>query len=90
MKIEVRRPSPNEIDEMGVKTWPTWKSPVQTFPWEYDETEICYFIKGHVIVETEDGQKVEIKAGDLVKFPAGLKCTWRVLEPVEKHYNFGE
>ena len=86
MKIEVRKPTQQEIEQF--KQYPIWESPVTNFPWEYDTIETCLFIKGHVIVETPDGQSVEIKAGDLAQFPTGLKCIWKVLEPVRKHYKF--
>ena len=88
MKIEVRKPTDEELDRLGVKNWPIWESPVRTFPWEYSSTEICYILEGKVIVETDEGEKVSFGKGDLVKFPAGLKCIWNVLEPVRKHYNF--
>jgi uncharacterized cupin superfamily protein len=57
------------------------------FDWHYDETEECYFLAGHVIVETEDGQKVEVKKGDFAVFPKGLSCVWDIKEPIRKHYN---
>jgi len=88
MKIEVWQPKDSELEQLGMRNWSIWESPITTFPWEYDSTEVCYFLQGRVIVETPDGQKVEIKKGDLVKFPAGLKCVWKVLEAVRKHYNF--
>lgn len=88
MEIEVKKPTEEELEKLGVKNWPTWSSPVRKFPWEYTETEICYFLEGKVIVETEDGKKVEIGKGDLVKFPKGLRCTWDVREPVKKNYRF--
>jgi hypothetical protein len=31
---------------------------------------------------------VAVGAGDLVVFPAGMSCTWKVLVPVRKHYDF--
>ncbi len=88
MEIEVRKPGDDELKELGVESWPIWESPVTTFPWEYDTTEVCYFIEGRVIVSTQDGKSVEVKKGDLVRFPKGLKCVWKVVEPVKKHYNF--
>ncbi len=88
MQIEVKKLTDEELKSRGVRNWPIWESPVRTFPWEYGDTELCYIIEGKVIVETEDGEKVEFGAGDFVKFPKGLKCTWKVLEPVRKHYNF--
>jgi len=91
--IVVRRPSEDELREMGVFSWPTWDSPVRTFDWYYSDTETCYFLEGKVRVHvpsiSSPEEVVEIGKGDLVTFPKGLSCTWEVLEPVRKHYTFG-
>jgi len=34
------------------------------------------------------GSPVEVQAGDLATFPAGMSCTWDVKEAISKHYNF--
>lgn len=34
------------------------------------------------------GEPVEIKAGDLCTFPAGMSCTWDVKKAINKHYDF--
>ena len=36
----------------------------------------------------EDGPPVQLRAGDLVTFPAGLSCTGEIHEEVRKHYRF--
>ena len=41
-------------------------------------------------VTPDDGEPVSFGAGDLVTFEAGLSCTWKILEPVRKHYVLGE
>ena len=33
--------------------------------------------------------KVRFGKGDLVTFPQGMECTWHVIKPIRKHYNFG-
>lgn len=88
MKIEVRRLTDKEIKAMGIHSWPIWTKEVSTFDWFYEETEKCYFLEGRVVIQTENGEEVEIKKGDFVTFPPGLKCIWKILEPVQKHYNF--
>ncbi len=88
MEIIVKKPSQEELNELGVNSWPTWTCPVSEFDWTYDEQETCYFYEGKVIVETPNGN-VEIGKGDLVTFPKGLRCRWKVLEPVRKVYSFG-
>ena len=59
----------------GLRRWPTWGKGVSRFPWSYDVTETCYLIEGRVTVTPQDGTPVEIEAGDLVIFPAGMRCT---------------
>lgn len=81
--------SPAKLDVIGVYDWPIWTKEVSTFPWKYDQKETCYFLDGEVIVTPEGGNPVRMGAGDLVIFPAGMACTWQILEAVEKHYNFG-
>jgi len=43
-----------------------------------------------VRIEPKDGGKpVEFGPGDLVTFPEGLDCVWKISKPVRKHYKFG-
>ena len=88
MKIEIKRSSMEELESRGVLTWPTWEKGVSRFDWHYDSIEECYLLEGKVVVETEDGQKVEFGKGDFVTFPEGLSCIWDIKERVKKHYNF--
>ena len=87
IKIE-REPSDDRLDSLGVKEWPIWTKETSEFPWTYDSSETCYFLEGSVVVTTEDGQEVSCGKGDLVTFPSGMSCTWKVLSPVRKHYTF--
>jgi len=87
MEIKVERPDEKKLEELGVKNWPIWEKEVSEFDWYYDTNETCFFLEGKVEVTTEDGKKVIVRRGDLVTFPKGLKCRWKVIEPVRKHYN---
>jgi len=82
------RPAPGKLEVMGVYDWPIWTKEASEFPWTYDQTEVCYFLRGKVIITPEGGEPMEFKRGDLVTFPAGMSCTWNILEDVEKHYTF--
>lgn len=86
MAIEIRKPTDEEIEI--AESWPTWVKEVSEFSWNYSEKESCLIIKGRAEVETSDGEKVEFEAGDFVVFPSGIKCVWKVIEPIEKKYNF--
>lgn len=87
MSIKVEKPSEKNIKERNVTSWPIWEKEVSKFDWHYDETEECYLLEGKVVVETEDGNKVEFGKGDFVTFPKGLSCKWDIQAPVRKHYN---
>jgi len=89
MEIVVKKPTEEELKEMDVESWPIWEKEVSEFDWEYTEKETCYVLEGKAEVATENGEKVEFGKGDLVVFPKGLKCVWKITEPIKKHYNFG-
>jgi hypothetical protein len=89
IKIE-RNPSEERLEELGVESWPIWTKEVSEFPWEYDESETCYFLEGDVVVTPEGGEPVQVGKGDLVTFPKGMSCTWDVRKGVRKHYRFGD
>jgi hypothetical protein len=84
------QPSRDRLIELGVFDWPIWTKATSTFPWTYDESETCYFLAGEVIVTPAGGRPVKIGKGDLVRFPAGMSCTWEIRAAVEKHYTFGD
>jgi uncharacterized cupin superfamily protein len=88
--IEVERAvAPERLAALKVSTWPVWSKGVSEFPWRYDEQETCFLLDGEVEVRAEGGQVVTFGKGDLVTFPEGLACTWKVIRPVRKHYRFG-
>jgi uncharacterized cupin superfamily protein len=88
IKVE-RQPGSERLRELGVKNWPIWTKEASEFPWTYDEPETCYFLEGEVTVTGADGEVVRVGQGDLVTFPAGLSCQWRISRDVRKHYRFG-
>jgi len=90
MNITINKtPSKQELNELNVFSWPIWEKEASEFPWYYDDKETCYIIEGQVIVTPENGDPIEINKGDLVTFPRGLSCTWKITKDLRKHYNFG-
>ena len=84
-----KTPSENRLAELGVFSWPVWEKEESEFPWQYDEKETCYLLEGEVTVTPDGGKPVEFGADDLVTFPAGMTCTWKITSPVRKHYRLG-
>ena len=89
-KIMVEKnPGEERLRELGVSKWGIWTKEVSKFPWQYDESETCYFLEGDVIVTPEGRKPLRIGQGDLVTFPQGMSCVWDIRKPVRKHYRFG-
>jgi len=88
-KIKIEKATTRRLKELKVETWSPWECDPSEFDWQYPDEEIAYVKKGKVLVTTEDGEEVEIKAGDIVTFPKGLKCRWKVIERIEKVYTGG-
>jgi uncharacterized cupin superfamily protein len=88
MKIQVEKPIEAKLQELQVEQWPVWECAPSEFDWHYDQSETCYLLEGQVTVKTAT-EEVAFGKGDLVIFPAGLSCTWKVREKVKKHYRLG-
>jgi uncharacterized protein len=87
MQIEVeKKPAQSKLDAMGVSKWPTWQKEVSVFPWTFLEQEQAYILEGECVITPEGGQPVKFGKGDLVTFPAGMKASWEVKQPLHKHY----
>lgn len=86
--IVIHDPKQEHLEALNVFEWPIWTKEVSEFPWEYDAQETCYLLEGKVEVTPQDGEPVLIQKHDLVTFPQGMKCTWKVIRPVRKHYVF--
>tara|TARA_B100001146_G_C16015674_1_gene362832 strand:+ start:252 stop:518 length:267 start_codon:yes stop_codon:yes gene_type:complete len=87
MKIEIIKLSESKITEKNILQWPIWTCEVSEFDWEYSDEEACLLLEGEVEVSSEF-ETVRFSAGDYVVFPKGLKCRWKVMQPVRKHYSF--
>jgi len=88
VEIKVEKPSDEKLKSLGVDEWSLWECEPSTFNWEYDDKETCYVLEGRVKVKVPGGE-VEFGKGDLVTFPRGLKCTWKVIQKIRKVYKFG-
>ena len=87
--IVEKNPSETQLQELGVYDWGIWEKEVSTFPWFYDQQEVCYLLEGEVCVTPDGGEPVTFGKGDLVTFPQGMSCVWDIRQPVRKHFRFG-
>lgn len=85
--IVENNPDQAKLEALGVSKWPTWEKEVSVFPWTFPEQEIAYILDGECVITPEGGEPVSFAKGDLVTFPAGMKCSWEVKQPLHKHYH---
>ncbi len=86
-EIQITHPTREELERLDIAQWSPWSCDPSEFDWEYSETETAFVHEGHATVRHAAGE-TEIKAGDLVVFPKGLRCTWEVHETIRKVYTF--
>jgi hypothetical protein len=67
-------------------TWDIWKKEVSQFPWKYPSNERCLILKGSATVTDTEGNEIHFQEGDLVYFPKGLECHWKIHSDIEKRY----
>lgn len=93
------QPSSEQLNQLGVFSWSIWEKEESEFPWTYGDRpmggglqpnrETCYFLEGDVVVTPDGGEPVTMGKGNLVTFPEGMSCTWKINKAVRKHYKFG-
>ena len=75
MKVLITFPcSATVIIQYGIKSWAIWEWEPSKFQSNYDDKEICQIYWRSSENKYEKRWHLFIKAGDLVKFPAGLYC----------------
>jgi len=89
-KIKVERNlDEKRLQDEDIFNWPIWTKEMSEFPWTYNSAETCYFLEGDVVVTPDGGDPVKMQKGDLVTFPHGMSCTWKIRQDVKKHYKLG-
>ncbi|MBI9038357.1 MAG: cupin domain-containing protein [Bacteroidales bacterium] len=86
-KVIIKKLPKNEIEQLGIFSWPIWEKEISRFDWQYDTDEECLILEGEVEIETSEG-RFSIKPGDFVTFKSGLNCIWDIKKNIKKHYSF--
>ncbi len=64
----------------------TWRASVGTYHATYTDYEFVHMIAGRIIITPDGGAPVEVGPGDAFVVEADFKGTWKILEPVTKHF----
>ena len=63
-----------------------WESSPGTWVRQILDSEINTFVKGKAIFTPDDGEPINIEAGDVVYFPANSTGVWEIIETTRKSY----
>ena len=63
-----------------------WECTPGKFTREIMQAELTTFLTGRAIFHPENGDPIEIEAGDVLFFPENTKGTWEIIETVRKAY----
>ena len=61
-----------------------WDCTPGSFKWHYSKDETVHFLSGEAYMTDETGEEHRFGAGDIVFFPAGTTCRWRVTKHIKK------
>ena len=61
-----------------------WDCTAGLFNWHYNKDETLVVISGEAFITNEKGEERRLGPGDIVFFPAGTSCTWRVTKYIRK------
>jgi uncharacterized cupin superfamily protein len=63
-----------------------WECTPGKFTREVMQAELTTFLQGRCIFHPENGEPIEIEAGDVLYFPENSKGIWEIIETVRKAY----
>ena len=68
----------------GTSSAVVWECSPGSFKWDYHQDETAVIIAGEAFITIEGGSERQLRPGDLIFFPAGTSCTWRVTVQIRK------
>ena len=70
----------------GEELLQAYESSPGKFRRQIKNAEFCHFIAGRCVFHADSGERLDIRAGDAVFFPANTTGTWEVIETARKTY----
>ncbi|MER8440200.1 cupin domain-containing protein [Mesorhizobium sp. M1312] len=64
----------------------TWHATPGTYHATYSDYEFVHMISGRIVITPDGGAPVEVGPGDAFVVEADFKGTWKIIEPVTKHF----
>jgi len=80
--------SPSGPRESGLDV-SLWRSDPGTYDYDFEGDEAFHVVEGRATVELSDGERVELRPGDVAHFKAGTRSVWTITEPFKKFVVIG-
>jgi uncharacterized protein len=65
-----------------------WEATPGTYHATYTAYEFVHMIAGRIVITPDGGASVTVQAGDAFVVESDFKGTWKIEEPVRKHFDF--
>ena len=65
-----------------------WEATPSTYHATYTAYEFVHMISGRIVITPDGGAPITVQAGDAFVVEADFKGTWKIEEPVRKHFVF--
>jgi uncharacterized cupin superfamily protein len=65
-----------------------WEATIGTYHATYTAYEFVHMISGRIVITPDGGAPITVQAGDAFVVEADFKGTWKIEEPVRKHFDF--
>lgn len=75
-----------DIEDAGGLYAGLWQSTPGAWRVVYDEWEYCHILRGHSVLRGEDGETLDLRAGDSIVIRPGFRGIWEVIETTLKDY----
>ena len=63
-----------------------WRCEPMTFDYEFPGDEIFQVLQGNLLIEISNGDRVDLKEGDIISFNKGMKSTWTIQSSFKKFF----
>lgn len=64
-----------------------WKATPGTYHATHPEYEFVHLMEGRIVITPDGGSPVTVTAGDAFVIEPGFKGTWKIEQPVRKHFD---
>ena len=86
--VQFRRRKATADTERKIAGWETWICEGPEFQHDYVRTVSFYVHHGAAVLTFDDGETVDLQAGDFLTIEQGASAKWAISEPIQNSYMY--